>query len=224
MPGTNTLRDEFETKVRIEPTFRHTNAHTKQPIGAERWQWLQSTEHVTTWRDGFETREAAFVDAVHTLLAYAQRHGHEEQYGRLMLLAWTLPLPLKFLQEWETDFRPAPKRVSPKIPDACRAPAQALAWGMDPELVRTAKARRAVVELTSDEHKPGRTRYGSSWLYRLTRGGKAMDDRDFLSYSPFMMDVSRVLTAIRREGLAEAFGVWTEPTAAADASNDTVTC
>jgi hypothetical protein len=206
----NTLRAEFEATVPIRETERkpywsggqyELNGKGKWKMPAPSWEWQDNHQ---AWHTGFDTREAAYRDAVHALLCKAQEYGQPEHYARLMLLAWTMPLPVKYLQTWEA-FRPAPKRVTPKIPDACRAPAQALAWGMDPELVRTAKARRAVADLASSERTPGR---GNHWKYRLA--GR-MHDSDFKPTSAFMMDLSRVLREIRRQGLAEAFGVWTEP-------------
>lgn len=217
---TTIARFEADCPIRQTParSYYDTRAQVRREVPAG-WEW--SEPHGCGWHTGFATHADALTDAVHHQLRATQRYGHDaDRYAELLALAWTLPLPAKWALTWEADFRPSrylaynaarntlkvTSEPHGRVPDACRAPKQALLWGMDPELVRTAKARRQVAEFTSGERKPGRVTYGG-WLFNLQHIPQSFTDRDFVACGRVMMDLSRVCRLIRDLGLAREYGL-----------------
>lgn len=206
-----TNRARFEARYCVQ---YKANTYATRP---GTWEWAEPNGNVHA---SFASHDDALTDAVHHQLYDAQQYGDADRYAELLPLAWTLPLPAAWLGKWEADFRPVrhlaynaarntlkvTSEPHGRIPDACRAPKQALLWGMDPDLVRTAKARRQVAEFTSGERKPGRVSYGD-WLFNLQHTPKSFTDRDLVAYGRVMVDLSRVCRLIRDLGLAREYGL-----------------
>lgn len=173
--------------------------------------WHYYDRHLSTdqtvlyhsWSQRYETFEACLSGArehraaqvVHDLI-HLQRIKSDDTiaYGQLLAEAWALPLTAETVIRWDTELRPR-ARTHGEVPEPWKAPKQALAWGMDPQLVAEAKGRRQIVQAIDELVRT----HG----HPLTRIHWPSPDLEHF--------IDRACLAIRRTGLADSFGLYTEP-------------
>lgn len=182
-------------------TFRQREAAVTWANGQRREipaHWEYQDEQGVWCGHGESLREAE-IDAVHARLFNAQKWGNADDYAHWLAIAWTLPLPASIAIRWDQEFRKVTPST-PRIPDPRRAPQQAIAWGMDPRLARTAKVRAAIAR--AHEERIGTRR---AWWVLASDG--RLTDREV---EDVLADLQRCYAAIRAAGLAEDFGLTEE--------------
>jgi len=133
--------------------------------------------------------------AIFDALVTAQLQQNAPVYNALMSLMWTRPLSASHMHQWD-QLRPT-QPTAWRIPDPRRSPAQAIRWGMDPYLARTARERSRIYKRIEKKFPY------PSWLRAAALG--IPDDGP--QWDRAFHDLSVVCGWIRAAGLAKDFGL-----------------